>query len=56
MEDSHQGLGISDSDYTIMMGLFEQTLDKFEIKGTERKELIALMASLQEGIVEQEKK
>lgn len=55
MEASHQGLGITDNDWLMMMGLFEKSLDKFEIEGGERKELIALIESLRKGIVEEEK-
>ena len=54
MEASHQGLGITDNDWLMMMGLFEKTLDKFEIAGSERRDLIALIESFRTGIVEKE--
>jgi hemoglobin len=52
MKISHEGLGISDSDWQVFMHHTIATLDKFGVQGKEREEFLVAAASLKEEIVE----
>lgn len=51
MRQSHEGLGITDSDWQVMVGHFLATLDKFKVPQKEKDELVAIVASLKPDIV-----
>ena len=52
MKTSHKGLGITESDWTVMAGLFTETLNKFNVSKKERDEVIALVESIKKDIEE----
>lgn len=52
MKDSHHGLNISESDWTITAGLLGETLNKFKVPKQEQQELFSLVTSLKNDIVE----
>lgn len=52
MKTSHHGLGITESDWTTMAGLFGETLKKFNVPKKEQDELFALVGSIKNDIVE----
>ena len=52
MKTSHEGLGISESDWQVFVQHTLATLDKFGVQGKEREEFLAAAASLKGDIVE----
>ncbi|MDP9229281.1 MAG: group 1 truncated hemoglobin [Bacteroidota bacterium] len=52
MKTSHKGLGISESDWNVSGDLFKQTLKKFNVPQKESDELVAIVASVKNDIVE----
>jgi hemoglobin len=52
LKTAHFGLGVSPSDWTRAMGLLGETLVRFNIGERERKDVLALIASLEPQIVE----
>jgi hemoglobin len=52
MKTSHEGLGISESDWQVFVKHTGATLDKFGVQGKEREEFLAAAASLKGEIVE----
>ena len=52
MKAIHEGLGISDSDWDILVTHAIATLDKLGVHGKEREEFLAAAASLKDDIVE----
>ena len=52
MKTSHEGLGISESDWQVFVQHTVATLDKFGVQGKEREEFLAAAASLKGEIVE----
>jgi hemoglobin len=51
MRESHEDLRISDAEWRAFMDDFDQTLDKFDVPGREREELIAIVESTKGDIV-----
>jgi len=52
MKDAHKGLAISESDWTILTALFRDCLEKFNLPGKETNEIMGLVVSTKEDIVE----
>ena len=52
MKTSHQGMGISESDWRTFRDHLEATLDRFEVPASERAEVLALIDSTKSDIVE----
>ena len=52
MATSHKGMGISASDWDIFLGHLHATLDRFQVPGQERREVIAFVESTRADIVE----
>lgn len=52
MKTSHEGLGISESDWQVFVKHTLATLDAFGVQGQEREEFLAAAASLHGDIVE----
>ena len=52
MKTSHEGLGISESDWDVFVGHTVATLDKLEVYGREREDCLGAVASLQDDVVE----
>jgi len=52
MKTSHEGLGISETDWQIFVRHTVATLDKFGVQGREREEFFAAEGSLKGDIVE----
>jgi hemoglobin len=52
MKISHEGLGISESDWQVLVHHTVATLDKFAVHGNERDEFLAAAISLKGDIVE----
>jgi hemoglobin len=52
MKTSHEGLGISESDWQVFVKHTVATLDAFGVQGKEREEFLAAAASLKGDIVE----
>jgi hemoglobin len=52
MKDAHKGLAILESDWTILTTLFQDSLEKFNLHGKETNEIMALIISTKEDIVE----
>ncbi len=51
MKASHEGLGISESDWQAAVGHLVATLDKFKVPQKEKDELLAIASSLKPEIV-----
>ncbi len=54
MLSSHEGLEIRESDFSALVENLIKTLDKFAVPETEKNELLALLGSMQNDIVEPE--
>ena len=52
MAISHKGMGISASDWEIFLRHVHATLDKFQVPGAERREVLAFVESTRADIVE----
>ena len=52
MKTVHGGLGITESDWQITVKHLTATLDKFQVPGKERSEILAMFANLKNDIVE----
>jgi hemoglobin len=52
MKDSHKGLKITEKDWTTAAGLLVETLNKFKVPKKESDELLAVVSSLKNDIVE----
>ena len=52
MKDAHKGLKISENDWTIAAGLLMETLKKFNVPKKETDEVMAIVGSLKNDIVE----
>jgi hemoglobin len=52
MKDAHKGLKITEKDWTTAAGLLVETLNKFNVPKKETDELLAVVASLKNDIVE----
>jgi hemoglobin len=52
MKTTHQGLGITESDWNVMVGHFLATLKKFSVPQKESDELVAIVATTKAAIVE----
>ena len=52
MKTTHTGLGITESDWNVMVGHFLATLDKFKVPKPEVDELVAIVATTKAAIVE----
>jgi len=48
----HAGLGITESDFNVVVGHLVDTLDKFQVPDQEKEELLAIIGSLKPDIVE----
>lgn len=51
MGDSHRHLMITEEEWQAFIEDFQQTLDKFDVPGTEQQELKAIVESTKESIV-----
>lgn len=51
MKDSHATMGVSEADWEIMVGLFKQSLAKFEVPAVEQSDIIAVVGSTKGDIV-----
>lgn len=52
MKDAHQGMKITESDWTITVQLLTATLNKFNVPAKEQGEFMAIAASVKKDIVE----
>jgi hemoglobin len=52
MEDAHRGLAISESDWSVLTTLFRDSLQKFNLAARESNEIMALITSTKQDIVE----
>jgi len=52
MKEVHKGLGISEKDWQTSVDLLVATLDKFEVGKQEKDELLAIVGTLKEQVVE----
>ena len=52
MKTTHTGLGITESDWNVMVGHFLATLKKFNVPQKETDELVAVVATTKAAIVE----
>ena len=52
MKTTHAGLGITESDWNVMVGHFLATLKKFNVPQMETDELVAIVATTKAAIVE----
>jgi len=52
MQTSHRGMGITDGDWRVFVGHIEATLDKFNVPGKERSDVLGFVASLREDVVD----
>lgn len=52
MKDSHKGLKITEADWTTAAGLLVETLNKFKVPQKEQNDLIAIVSSVKNDIVE----
>lgn len=52
MKTSHEGLGISESDWQVFVKHALATLDRFDVQGKEREEFLAATASFKGDMVE----
>ena len=52
MKTTHKGMGITEADWTSAVNDLVATLDKFNVKGDERAELLAAVSSLKKDVVE----
>ncbi len=51
MFDSHQHLDITEAEWQVFLGDFQQTLDRFQVPATEQRELFAIVDSTKQDIV-----
>jgi hemoglobin len=51
MKASHEGMGITESDWQLTVAHLNETLDKFKVPARERGEVLALVSSLKKDIV-----
>ena len=51
MATAHKGMGISESDWQILIGHLNATLDKFSVPAPERKEVLAFVNSTKTDMV-----
>lgn len=52
MKSSHEGLGISEADWSKSVDLLKATLTEFKVPAAEQTELLAIASSLKQDIVE----
>ena len=52
MKETHEGMGINDSDWNLAAGLVASTLDKFKVPPKEKGEVLGLVSSLKGDMVE----
>ena len=52
MATSHKGMGIGARDWEMFLGHLRGTLDKFQVPGQERREVLAFVESTRANIVE----
>jgi hemoglobin len=52
MKTTHAGLGITENDWDASVKHFVATLDKFKVPKKEQTDLLAIISSLKDGIVE----
>ena len=55
MLETHKGMGISKADWDASVVDLNATLDKFEVQGKEREEVLGFIASLEPEIVDKSK-
>jgi len=55
MLETHKGMGISKADWDASVVDLNATLDKFEVQGKEREEVLGFIASLEPSIVDKTK-
>lgn len=51
MKESHAHLNISEQEWSVMVGEFQKTLDKFNVPAAEQKELFAIVNTTHDDIV-----
>jgi hemoglobin len=52
MTTSHQGMGVSESDWQVFIGHVEASLATFEVPATEHTEVLAFVGGLKSDVVE----
>ena len=52
MKTSHEGLGITDSDWDVTVDILVGILDEFKVPEPEKKELLGILSGLKPSIVE----
>jgi hemoglobin len=52
MKTSHEGLGITDSDWDVSVNILVGILDEFKVPEQEKKELLGIVSGLKPSIVE----
>ncbi len=53
MRLSHQGLGITEGDYDVLMVHCVATLDKFDVTGAEKDDVCSFMETLRDGVIQE---
>ncbi len=56
MKRSHQGMGITDSDWELSVKYLKETLNKFKVPAKEQEEVLKAIESTRKDIVERPKK
>jgi hemoglobin len=56
MVDSHQHLDITEAEWQVFLGDFQQTLDRFQVRAAEQRELFAIVDSTKQDIVMPQKR
>lgn len=52
MKDAHQGMKITENDWTITVKLLKESLNKFKVPQKEQDEFLAIVSSVKKDIVE----
>ncbi len=54
MKTSHQGLGIDENDYDVLMVHCIATLDNFNVSETDKADVCSFMETLRDGIIQED--
>ena len=51
MRDAHHGMGVTDADFSALVGDLTKTLDKFKVPAKEQQELLGILGPMKPDIV-----